>query len=106
MAPLLAISVQCATPLLDPVRHTSDLRNILTKQLKHLAGFVELTVASHAVFETPRDRISRDVGHQAGPHKILTGQVVGADAGPDTLAWTCFAVERMGKEPCRRICPC
>ena len=37
-------------------------------------GVVELTVALHAIFETPRDRLLWDVGHQAYPHKILTGR--------------------------------
>ncbi|MFC7735631.1 1-deoxy-D-xylulose-5-phosphate synthase [Roseomonas sp. GCM10028921] len=85
-----------ATPLLDRVRIPSDLRNFSPEQLKALAeevraetvhavsttgghlgaslGVVELTVALHAVFETPRDRLIWDVGHQAYPHKILTGR--------------------------------
>jgi len=85
-----------ATPLLDRVRIPSDLRNFSADQLKQLAaelraetidavsgtgghlgaslGVVELTVAVHAVFETPRDRLIWDVGHQAYPHKILTGR--------------------------------
>jgi 1-deoxy-D-xylulose-5-phosphate synthase len=84
------------TPLLDRVRHPADLRNLSTEQLKHLAeevraetidavsvtgghlgaslGVVELTVALHAVFDTPNDRLIWDVGHQAYPHKILTGR--------------------------------
>ena len=37
-------------------------------------GVVELTVALHAVFDTPRDRLIWDVGHQSYPHKILTGR--------------------------------
>ena len=85
-----------ATPLLDRVRVPADLRNYSAEQLKQLAaelraetvdavsvtgghlgaslGVVELTVAIHAVFETPRDRLIWDVGHQAYPHKILTGR--------------------------------
>jgi len=85
-----------ATPLLDRVRFPADLRNFSAEQLKQLAeelraetihavsltgghlgaslGVVELTVACHAVFETPRDRLIWDVGHQAYPHKILTGR--------------------------------
>lgn len=85
-----------ATPLLDRVTFPSDLRNFSAEQLKQLAdelraetidvvsttgghlgaslGVVELTVAVHAVFETPRDRLIWDVGHQAYPHKILTGR--------------------------------
>ena len=85
-----------ATPLLDRVTIPEDLRNFSADQLKQLAqelraetidavsvtgghlgaslGVVELTVAIHSVFETPRDRLIWDVGHQAYPHKILTGR--------------------------------
>ena len=85
-----------ATPMLDRVRIPSDLRNFSADQLRQLAdelraetvdavsttgghlgaslGVVELTVALHAVFDTPRDRLLWDVGHQAYPHKILTGR--------------------------------
>jgi len=84
------------TPLLDRVRMPADLRNFSAEQLRQLAdevraetidavaatgghlgaslGVVELTVALHAVFDTPRDRLIWDVGHQAYPHKILTGR--------------------------------
>jgi 1-deoxy-D-xylulose-5-phosphate synthase len=84
------------TPLLDRVRTPADLRNFSAEQLRQLAdelraetidvvsvtgghlgsalGVVELTVALHAVFDTPRDRLLWDVGHQAYPHKILTGR--------------------------------
>lgn len=84
------------TPLLDRVNIPADLRNFSTDQLKQLAdelrsetidtvsvtgghlgsslGVVELTVAIHAVFDTPRDRLLWDVGHQCYPHKILTGR--------------------------------
>src|SRR5882762_10057032 len=84
------------TPLLDRVRYPSDLRNFSPEQLRQLAdelraetvdavsvtgghlgaslGVVELTVAIHAVFDTPTDRLLWDVGHQAYPHKILTGR--------------------------------
>ena len=84
------------TPLLDRVVHPADLRNFSVEQLKQLAeelraetvdavsvtgghlgaslGVVELTVAIHATFDTPRDRLLWDVGHQAYPHKILTGR--------------------------------
>jgi 1-deoxy-D-xylulose-5-phosphate synthase len=90
------MSVPPKTPLLDRVRRPADLRNLSTDQLKDLAaelraetidavsvtgghlgaslGVVELTVALHAVFDTPRDRLIWDVGHQAYPHKILTGR--------------------------------
>jgi 1-deoxy-D-xylulose-5-phosphate synthase len=84
------------TPLLDRVAVPADLRNFSAEQLRQLAdevraetidavsttgghlgaslGVVELTVALHAVFDTPRDRLVWDVGHQAYPHKILTGR--------------------------------
>ena len=84
------------TPLLDRVKIPADMRNLSAEQLKQLAdelraetidtvsvtgghlgaslGVVELTVAVHAVFETPRDRLIWDVGHQTYPHKILTGR--------------------------------
>ncbi len=84
------------TPLLDRVSYPADLRNFSAEQLRQLAdelraetvdavsvtgghlgaslGVVELTVAIHAVFDTPRDRLLWDVGHQAYPHKILTGR--------------------------------
>src|ERR1700710_2634877 len=85
-----------STPLLDRVRYPADLRNFSPEQLRQLAdelraetvdsvsvtgghlgaslGVVELTVAIHAIFDTPRDRLLWDVGHQAYPHKILTGR--------------------------------
>src|SRR3984885_15185997 len=84
------------TPLLDRVRFPADLRNFSPEQLRQLAdelraetidavsvtgghlgaslGVIELTVAIHAVFDTPADRLVWDVGHQAYPHKILTGR--------------------------------
>jgi 1-deoxy-D-xylulose-5-phosphate synthase len=84
------------TPLLDQVRFPSDLRGLAESDLGQLAeelrrelvdavsvtgghlgaglGVVELTVALHYVFETPRDKLIWDVGHQAYPHKILTGR--------------------------------
>jgi 1-deoxy-D-xylulose-5-phosphate synthase len=84
------------TPLLDRVKFPADMRNLSAEQLKQLAdelraetidtvsvtgghlgaslGVVELTVAVHAVFETPYDRLIWDVGHQTYPHKILTGR--------------------------------
>ena len=83
-------------PELDRVRFPADMRNLSVDQLKQLAdelrsetvdavsttgghlgaslGVVELTVALHAIFNTPDDRIIWDVGHQAYPHKILTGR--------------------------------
>ncbi|MFC3713540.1 1-deoxy-D-xylulose-5-phosphate synthase [Sphingoaurantiacus capsulatus] len=84
------------TPLLDTVSTPADLRKLQPDQLRQLAdelraemvdavsvtgghlgaglGVVELTVALHYVFETPRDTLIWDVGHQAYPHKILTGR--------------------------------
>jgi 1-deoxy-D-xylulose-5-phosphate synthase len=84
------------TPLLDRVHIPSDLRNFSNEQLAQIAeelraevvdtvsvtgghlgaalGVIELTVAIHAVFDTPTDRLIWDVGHQAYPHKILTGR--------------------------------
>ena len=85
-----------ATPLLDRVRFPGDLDQFSDGELRRLAdelraetisavsvtgghlgaglGVVELTVAMHAVFDTPRDRLIWDVGHQCYPHKILTGR--------------------------------
>src|ERR1041384_2030863 len=84
------------TPLLDTVDSPADMRGFSIAQLRQLAderraetidavsvtgghlgaglGVVELTVALHHVFETPRDIVIWDVGHQAYPHKILTGR--------------------------------
>lgn len=84
------------TPLLDTVSIPSDLQSMDDIQLRQLAdevraetisavsetgghlgaglGVVELTVALHAVFDTPKDRIIWDVSHQTYPHKILTGR--------------------------------
>ncbi|MBX3571490.1 MAG: 1-deoxy-D-xylulose-5-phosphate synthase [Mesorhizobium sp.] len=85
-----------STPLLDKVRIPADLRKLSEAELPQLAGelreelidavsqtgghlgaglgVVELTVALHYVFNTPEDRLIWDVGHQAYPHKILTGR--------------------------------
>ena len=84
------------TPVLDRVNLPSDLKSLNDRELRQLAdevraetisavsvtgghlgaglGVVELTVALHAVFDTPRDKIIWDVGHQCYPHKILTGR--------------------------------
>jgi 1-deoxy-D-xylulose-5-phosphate synthase len=84
------------TPLLDRIRLPRDMKNLSAEQLRQLAdelrtetinavavtgghlgaglGVVELTVALHYVFDTPVDRLIWDVGHQAYPHKILTGR--------------------------------
>lgn len=85
-----------ATPLLDTVKIPADLRKIAENDLPQFAaelrhemidavsvtgghlgaglGVIELTVALHWVFDTPRDRLIWDVGHQAYPHKIITGR--------------------------------
>ena len=82
--------------LLDKVKYPADLRKIKREDLKQLAkelreelidvvsttgghlgaglGVVELTIALHYVFNTPRDKLVWDVGHQAYPHKIITGR--------------------------------
>ena len=84
------------TPHLDRVNSPEDLRSLSVKELKKVAeelraetidavsvtgghlgaglGVVELTVALHHVFDTPRDRLIWDVGHQSYPHKIITGR--------------------------------
>jgi 1-deoxy-D-xylulose-5-phosphate synthase len=85
-----------STPLLDTVHAPADLRRLPEERLGELAaelraetidavsvtgghlgaglGVVELTLALHYVFDTPRDRLIWDVGHQSYPHKILTGR--------------------------------
>ncbi len=84
------------SPLLDSITLPADLRNLSDEQLPALAkelrtelidvvsqtgghlgaglGVVELTIALHHVFNTPEDKVIWDVGHQAYPHKILTGR--------------------------------
>ena len=84
------------TPLLDQIDSPADLKELKMEQLSDLAdqlrlfllysvgqtgghfgaglGVVELTIALHYVFDTPYDRLVWDVGHQAYPHKILTGR--------------------------------
>jgi 1-deoxy-D-xylulose-5-phosphate synthase len=65
------------TPLLDTIVTPADLRKLQENQLHQVGaglGVVELTTALHYVFDTPSDRIIWDVGHQAYPHKILTGR--------------------------------
>ncbi|WP_108258892.1 1-deoxy-D-xylulose-5-phosphate synthase [Mangrovicoccus ximenensis] len=87
---------QPQTPLLDKVHEPADMKGLSIRELRQLAdelrdetvsavsvtgghlgaglGVVELTVAIHAVFDTPRDKLIWDVGHQCYPHKILTGR--------------------------------
>jgi len=84
------------TPYLDRVNVPADLKGLTVPELRKLAdevrgevieavsqtgghlgsslGVVELTVALHAVFDTPRDKLIWDVGHQCYPHKVLTGR--------------------------------
>src|SRR5579871_349922 len=84
------------TPLLDTIKTPEDLRKLKPEQMRQVAdelrqetidavsvtgghfgaglGVVELTTAIHYVFDTPRDKLIWDVGHQAYPHKILTGR--------------------------------
>ena len=84
------------TPLLDQINYPADLKHLQKEQLTQLAkelreelidavsvtgghlgaglGVVELTIAIHYLFDTPNDRLIWDVGHQAYPHKILTGR--------------------------------
>jgi 1-deoxy-D-xylulose-5-phosphate synthase len=92
----LLLSEPSKTPLLDRIDTPADLRRLGSGALRVLAdelrqetinsvsvtgghlgaglGVVELTVALHYVFDTPQDRLIWDVGHQAYPHKILTGR--------------------------------
>ncbi len=82
--------------LLDTIESPSDVRQLSPEQVRQLAaeiraellatvpktgghlasnlGTVELTIALHRVFESPRDKLVWDVGHQAYPHKLLTGR--------------------------------
>ena len=84
------------TPLLDTIHTPEDLRRLKVEQIRQVAdelrqetidavsvtgghfgaglGVVELTTALHYIFDTPRDRLVWDVGHQAYPHKVLTGR--------------------------------
>ena len=88
--------INSKTPLLDQVKNPADLKKIPSEKLQEFAdelrfetissvsktgghlgaglGVVELTTALHYVFDTPHDKIIWDVGHQAYPHKILTGR--------------------------------
>ncbi|WP_458792011.1 1-deoxy-D-xylulose-5-phosphate synthase [Yoonia sp. MH D7] len=84
------------TPILDRVQSPADMKSLTDRELRKLAdevraetisavsvtgghlgaglGVVELTVALHAVFDAPKDKIIWDVSHQCYPHKILTGR--------------------------------
>jgi 1-deoxy-D-xylulose-5-phosphate synthase len=90
------VTAKSKTPLLDTISTPADLRRLAESDLAQVAnelrietidavsvtgghlgaglGVVELTVALHYVFDTPNDRLVWDVGHQAYPHKILTGR--------------------------------
>ncbi|MBT3069593.1 1-deoxy-D-xylulose-5-phosphate synthase [Rhodomicrobium sp. Az07] len=90
------MTISNRTPLLDKIKFPQDLRQLDADQLPQVAdelrtelidavsvtgghlgaglGVVELTVAIHYLFDTPHDRLIWDVGHQAYPHKILTGR--------------------------------
>jgi 1-deoxy-D-xylulose-5-phosphate synthase len=90
------MSFSTETPLLDSVSSPADLKRFSDAQLEQLAdelrrdtiaavsrtgghlgaglGVIELTVALHAIFDAPRDKIIWDVSHQCYPHKILTGR--------------------------------
>ncbi len=90
------LTISSQTPLLDGIRDPADLRNMSDDDLVQLAdelrsetiaivsetgghlgsslGVIELTVALHTVFNTPRDKLIWDVGHQCYPHKVLTGR--------------------------------
>ena len=96
MEPTSVRPISNRTPLLDRIDFPADLRQLPEQDLRQLAdelrtelidavsitgghfgaslGVVELTVALHYLFDTPRDRLVWDVGHQAYPHKILTGR--------------------------------
>ncbi len=91
-----AVNNVSTTPILDRIKIPADLRKLSETDLRAVAedlrratidavsttgghlgsslGVVQLTVALHYVFDTPKDRIVWDVGHQAYPHKILTGR--------------------------------
>ena len=90
------MSERPVTPILDRIAVPADMKALSDRELEQLAhevraetisavsetgghlgaglGVVELTVALHAIFDTPRDRLIWDVGHQCYPHKILTGR--------------------------------
>src|SRR6266704_765267 len=92
----IAVTTSSKTQLLDTIHTPDDLRRLKVEQVRQVAdelrqetidavsvtgghfgaglGVVELTTALHYVFDTPRDRLIWDVGHQAYPHKILTGR--------------------------------
>src|SRR5260370_9230879 len=92
----IAVTAFSKTLLLDTIRTLADLRRLKVEQVRQVAdelrqetidavsvtgghfvaglGVVELTTALHYIFDTPRERLVWDVGHQAFPHKIPTGR--------------------------------
>src|SRR5271167_360667 len=92
----VAVTEFSKTPLLDTIRTPEDLRRLKVEQVRQVAdelrqetidavsvtgghfgaglGVVEVTTALHYIFDTPKDRLIWDVGHQAYPHKILTNR--------------------------------
>ena len=95
-APNDSFVTNSSTTVLDSIKNPADLRRINAQHLQQVAnelraetinavavtgghlgaslGVIELTVALHYVFDTPNDKLIWDVGHQAYPHKILTGR--------------------------------
>ena len=110
-------------PILDTINSPADVRKLKKDQLKPLAkelreylthtvsisgghfsaglGTVELTVALHYVFDTPSDQLVWDVGHQAYPHKILTGRKERMTT-IRTRGWR-IGVSQPGRERIRRL---
>ena len=100
------------TPLLDAINHPEQLRALEQSQLEQVAdelrqfilyaagqsgghfganlGVIELTVALHYCFNTPHDRLIWDVGHQAYPHKVLTGVVNSSPRFVPKMVWLRF----------------
>jgi 1-deoxy-D-xylulose-5-phosphate synthase len=90
------MTIQVTTTILDRVNYPADIKSLNDAEIKQLAddvrqhvincvaktgghlgaglGVVELTTAIHAVFDTPKDKLIWDVGHQCYPHKVLTGR--------------------------------
>ena len=104
-----------STPLLDRVDNPSDIRSFSINELQTLAdelrefllysvgqsgghlggglGVIELTIILHYLFNTPYDNLVWDVGHQAYPHKILTGKI-GLHQLERRMAWPPFHSEK------------
>ena len=106
------------TPILDKVNTPEDIKGLTSPELKSLAddvrahmlysvgqsgghlggglGVVELTVVLHYLYNTPDDKIIWDVGHQAYPHKILTGR-------KDTLLRFAIKMDWLHSQTARRV---